>query len=140
MAGTSVGGRITQYPVMIGPPGESASSGSELLTSISGRFGMVERDLWGSAFSTSPDHSAGGEAREDGTGGKVFSLDSGRALLNGTSSPGAGYNMSLSYTTSRDMTNFTASPGASRLGNRTGADSWLFAFPFRVLTIPAPVS
>lgn len=125
---------------MIGPSGESASSGDELLAPVSGCFGMVERDLWGGAFPTSPDHSVGGGAKGDGTGGKAFSLDSGQALLNGTPSLGAGYSASLSCTTSRDVADFAAPPGTSRLGNGAGADSWLFVFPFRVLTMSAPVS
>ena len=108
--------------------------------SVSGRFGMVEKDLCGDAFSAGPAHSVGGGAKGDGTGGKVLSLDSDQALLNGTPPLGAGCDASLSCATSRGVADFTAPPGVSHLVNGAEADSWLFVFPFRVLTMSVPVS
>ncbi|MBB1586392.1 MAG: hypothetical protein HG423_006265 [Propionibacterium sp.] len=108
---------------------------------MSGLFGMVDKDLWGAVVSASSAHRVGGGAKGDGTGGNVFPVDSGQALLSGAPSRGAGSNASLSgAAASRGRADLAVPPRPSRFGSGAGADSWLFVFPFRVLTMSAPVS
>jgi len=125
---------------LIGPHGEPGDSERDSPDPVSGRFGMVERDLWGAAVPVSSGHRAGGGAKGDGTGGKALFRDSGQALLSGALSRGAGSRASRSRDDSRGVTGCAAPPSTSRLGDGAGAGSWLFVFPLRVLTMSAPVS
>ena len=125
---------------LIGSARESGDSEREAPELVSGRFGMVERDLWGAVAPLSSGHRAGGGAKGDGTGGKALFRDSGQALLSDALSRGAGSRASRSCDDFRGTTGCDASPSTSRLGDGAGAGSWLFVFPFRVVTMSAPVS
>ena len=125
---------------LVGPPGESGESERESPDPVSGRFGMVERDLWGAAVPASSGHMVGGGANGDGTGGKVLFRDSGQAFLSGALSRGAGSRASFSRDDSRGAAGCATPPSTSRFGDGAGADSWLFVFPCRVLAMSAPVS
>ena len=132
--------RSSRCPLDIGPSEEPGSSTEEPVGPVSGLFGMVDKDLWGAVVSASSAHRVGGGAKGAGTGGKALFRDSGQALLSGALSRGAGSRASRSCDDFRGTTGCEASPSTSRLGDGAGAGSWLFVFPFRVVTMSAPVS